>query len=195
MSRVLSRVRPAPAPEVESPVVSEPVRKLTFVKNPRLSFYSMDRKTTSKLDDRRYGEMSWFDFLVHTELCTMNYDALAKSDEDQLAHLVRMLENMKVPATLKKPVEDVIPFVCEVKAKMQGRKRVIQGRFDVGVLEAIPRGKHPRLGFVPRDDRSSKNEPNRLENDRDMSLQSLDISHPVPPRRRCRTTRTTTRGT
>ena len=126
MSRVLSRVRPAPAPEVESPVVSEPVRKLTFVKNPRLSFYSMDRKTTSKLDDRRYGEMSWFDFLVHTELCTMNYDALAKSDEDQLAHLVRMLENMKVPATLKKPVEDVIPFVCEVKAKTQGRKRVIQ---------------------------------------------------------------------
>ncbi|KAH8061146.1 3',5'-cyclic-nucleotide phosphodiesterase [Aureococcus anophagefferens] len=117
---LMSRVRPAPEPE-PAPVeeVLDPVRKLTMAgRNPRLSFYSKAKEKTEKLDDGRYGEMSWFDFLVHTELCTMNYDALSKSDEDQLAHLVRMLENMKVPATLRKPVEDVIPFVCEVKAKM-----------------------------------------------------------------------------
>ena len=35
-----------------------------------------------------------------------------------------------------------------------------------------PREKHPRFEFAPRDDRSSKNEPKRVENDRDTSLQS-----------------------
>ena len=52
-------------------------------------------------------------------------------------------------------------------SSLQGRKRVIQRRFNVGVLEAIPRRKHPRFEFAPRDDRSSKNEPNRVEIDRD----------------------------
>ena len=86
---LMSRVRPAPEPE-PAPVeeVLDPVRKLTMAgRNPRLSFYSKAKEKTEKLDDGRYGEMSWFDFLVHTELCTMNYDALSKSDEDQLAHL------------------------------------------------------------------------------------------------------------
>ena len=31
----------------------------------------------------------------------------------------------------------------------------------------FPRRKHPRFEFAPRDDRSSKHEPNRVENDRD----------------------------
>jgi len=120
---LMSRVRPAPAEEPAPlpPADDSPGAVRGTLRNPRLSFYSrgsMNKK--GDLDGGRYGEMSWFDFLVHTELCTMNYDALAKTDQDQLAHLVRILENMKVPATLKKPVEDVIPFVCEVKAKMPG---------------------------------------------------------------------------
>ena len=45
------------------------------------------------------------------------------------------------------------------------------GSFDVASTwvfsKRCPRDKHPRLGFAPRDDRSSKNEPNRVENDRD----------------------------
>ena len=36
------------------------------------------------------------------------------------------------------------------------------------------RGKHPRFEFAPRDDRSSKNEPKRAENDRATSLQSWE---------------------
>ena len=48
-----------------------------------------------------------------------------------------------------------------------GRKRVIQRRFNVGSSKQRPRDKHPRFEFAPRDDRSSKNEPKRLETDRD----------------------------
>ena len=31
----------------------------------------------------------------------------------------------------------------------------------------LPRGKHPCFGFAPKDDRSSKSEPHRVEHDRD----------------------------
>ena len=37
-----------------------------------------------------------------------------------------------------------------------------------------------RFEFAPRDDRSSKNEPNRVETDRDTSLAKLEMSHPFP---------------
>ena len=47
----------------------------------------------------------------------------------------------------------------------------------------FPREKHPRFGFAPRDDRSSKNEPNRVENDRDTSLQSWKFLTLFLPRR------------
>ena len=47
------------------------------------------------------------------------------------------------------------------------RKRVIQ--YSTWVFsKRPPRGKHPRFEFAPRDDRSSKNEPKRVETDRDM---------------------------
>ena len=46
-----------------------------------------------------------------------------------------------------------------------------KGRFDVAPTWACskqrPRGMPPRFEFAPRDDRSSKNEPKRVENDRD----------------------------
>ena len=45
---------------------------------------------------------------------------------------------------------------------------------------------HPRFEFAPRDDRSSKNEPNRVENDRDMSLQSWEFRTLFLPRPRDR---------
>ena len=46
-----------------------------------------------------------------------------------------------------------------------------------------PREKHPRFEFAPRDDRSSKNEPKRVENDRDTSLQSWEFLTLFLPRR------------
>jgi hypothetical protein len=52
-----------------------------------------------------------------------------------------------------------------------GRKRVIQRRFNVSVPRACAfQKKHPRFESAPRDDRSSKNQPKRVENDRDKSL-------------------------
>ena len=47
----------------------------------------------------------------------------------------------------------------------------------------FPKEKHPRFELAPRDDRSSKNEPKRVENDRDTSLQSWEFLTLFPPRR------------
>ena len=52
----------------------------------------------------------------------------------------------------------------------QGRTRVIQRRFNVSVPRARVPEKHPRFETVPRDDRSSKDQPKRVENGRDMRL-------------------------
>ena len=41
-----------------------------------------------------------------------------------------------------------------------------------------PREKHPRFEFVPRDDRSSKDEPKRVENDRDRRFYKLEHVSP-----------------
>ena len=51
-----------------------------------------------------------------------------------------------------------------------GRTREIQRRFNLSVPRARVPKKHPRFETVPRDDRSSKNQPKRVENDRDMRL-------------------------
>ena len=60
--------------------------------------------------------------------------------------------------------------------------------FDVASTWVIskqrPRGTHPRFEVAPRDDRSSKNEPKRVENDRDASLQSWDFLSLFLPRSR-----------
>ena len=53
----------------------------------------------------------------------------------------------------------------------QGRKRVIQVRFNMNVPRArVPQRKHPRVESAPRDDRSFKNEPKRVGNGRERSL-------------------------
>ena len=46
----------------------------------------------------------------------------------------------------------------------------------------LPRGKHLRFEISPRDDRSSKNQPTRVGNDRGMSLQSWNFLTLFPPR-------------
>ena len=52
----------------------------------------------------------------------------------------------------------------------QGRKRVIHVASTWAFSKRYPRGKPPRFEFAPRHDRSSKNEPHRVENDRATSL-------------------------
>ena len=47
---------------------------------------------------------------------------------------------------------------------------------------SVPRKKHARVESAPRDDRSSKKEPKRAENDRDTSLQSWEVRTLVLPR-------------
>mmetsp|Transcript_15305 Transcript_15305/g.49753 ORF Transcript_15305/g.49753 Transcript_15305/m.49753 type:complete len:605 (+) Transcript_15305:61-1875(+) len=113
---LMSRVRPAPEPE-PAPVeeVLDPVRKLTMAgRNPRLSFYSKAKEKTEKLDDGRYGEMSWFDFLVHTELCTMNYDALLHGDTEKLAEMTRVFMNLRFLQTLRLKTETLAAFLGDV---------------------------------------------------------------------------------
>ena len=52
-------------------------------------------------------------------------------------------------------------------------------------LKQRPREEHPRFEFAPRDARSSKNEPNRAENDRDTTVfKSWPTSHPRPAQAR-----------
>ena len=45
--------------------------------------------------------MDWYDFLADTELCTMHFDALEGDDAMKLNIVLRLLENCKVPSTLK----------------------------------------------------------------------------------------------
>ena len=72
--------------------------------------------------------------------------------------------------------------------------RAGKGRFNVASTwvfsKRYPREKHPRFEFAPRDDRSSKNEPKRVENDRDTSLQSRTFLTLFLPRRSTSATRT-----
>ena len=54
--------------------------------------------------DDPMAHLDWHAFLVHTDLCTMNYDCLGVDDDTRLRHLVRMVENLKVASTNKAPV-------------------------------------------------------------------------------------------
>jgi hypothetical protein len=52
-----------------------------------------------------------------------------------------------------------------------GGESAMRRRFNVSVPRARAfREKHPRVDTVPSDDRSSKNQPKRVENGRDRSL-------------------------
>ena len=73
----------------------------------RLSFYAGKKITEESLGtlgaDDPIAQLDWHAFLVHTDLCTMNYDGLGQDDDTKLRHLVRMVENLKVAQVLKKP--------------------------------------------------------------------------------------------
>ncbi|KAH8043599.1 3',5'-cyclic-nucleotide phosphodiesterase [Aureococcus anophagefferens] len=89
----------------------------------RLSFYQKKTITDDNMDAPRRGQplskLGWYDFLVHTELCTMNYDGLGVDDDMKLNHMIRMMENLRVPQTLKKPAGEILPFVYDIKMVMR----------------------------------------------------------------------------
>ena len=103
---------------------------------------------------------------------------LAAASEGHAAVVALLLAHLKAKGqTLGTPDgEGTSPLMAAaVRGHVQGRKRVIQRRFNVGGLEATPERKHPCFKFALRDDRSSKNEPKRVENDQDTSLQSWEF--------------------
>ena len=68
--------------------------------------------------------------------------------------------------------------------RLAGQEKGDETSLQRGVFsKRFPKGKHPRFEFAPRDDRSSENEPNRVENDRDTSLQSWKFLTLFLPRR------------
>ena len=95
--------------------------------------------------------------------------------------------------TLQHNMTSALPARHEDATKTNAPSRAGTGRFDVAstwvVSERLPRGKHPRVAFAPRDDRSSKTEPKRVANDRDARSSKLDASRARPRGRPC------TRGT
>ena len=82
-----------------------PTERLAFYGRPMLKH----KDQINKLVD-----LDWFDFLMHTELCTMNYDALTLTDDQRFDHMVRMMENLKVPQTLRKPAKDLMPLIYDL---------------------------------------------------------------------------------
>ena len=44
----------------------------------------------------------------------MNYDCLGMEKDERLLHMVRMMENFKVPVTLRQQPEAIIPFIYDV---------------------------------------------------------------------------------
>ena len=87
-----------------------PTERLAFYGRPMLKH----KDQINKLVD-----LDWFDFLMHTELCTMNYDALTLTDDQRFDHMVRMMENLKVPQTLRKPAKDLMPLIYDVHELMR----------------------------------------------------------------------------
>lgn len=90
----------------------------------RLSFYQRKPLNENNINEifaagaNKISELPWFQFLVHTELCTMNYDCLSLNDDKRLHHMVRMMENLKLPQTLKKSADELVPFLFDVKHLM-----------------------------------------------------------------------------
>ena len=50
----------------------------------------------------------------------MNYDGLTVDEDTKLRHLIRMMENLHVPQTLRKPAGEILPFVYDIKQCMRG---------------------------------------------------------------------------
>ena len=89
----------------------------------RLSFYAaklITEDSMTQLDkDDPMAHLDWHAFLVHTDLCTMNYDGLGVDDDTRLRHLVRMVENLRVASVLNKAPGALLPFVYDVKQCMR----------------------------------------------------------------------------
>ena len=89
----------------------------------RLSFYAaklITEDSMTQLDkDDPMARLDWHAFLVHTDLCTMNYDGLGVDDDTRLRHLVRMVENLRVASVLNKAPGALLPFVYDVKQCMR----------------------------------------------------------------------------
>lgn len=58
--------------------------------------------------------LPWYEFLRHTELCRMSYDACGSSDAANMDVAVRMLENLKIPSILKKSIDALSLFLYDV---------------------------------------------------------------------------------
>ena len=65
----------------------------------KLQHYCRGPRPDACRSDR--GKLDWYDFLADTELCTMHFDALEGTDAMKLNIVLRLLENCKVPSTLK----------------------------------------------------------------------------------------------
>ncbi|KAH8076718.1 3',5'-cyclic-nucleotide phosphodiesterase [Aureococcus anophagefferens] len=92
----------------KGPTKSRPSERLAFYGRPKLH-----KEQITELE-----HLDWFDFLMHTELCTMNYDALTITDDMRFDHMVRMMENLKVPQTLRKPAKELLAFIFDVHELM-----------------------------------------------------------------------------
>ena len=89
------------------------------------------------------------------------------------------------PGNLPKRSSDGATRLEWVVYKTAVGARAEKGWFDVSETwmfsKRFSRGTHPRFEFAPRDDRSSKNEPNRAGNDRDMRFSKVGNVSPFPP--------------
>jgi hypothetical protein len=59
-------------------------------------------------------ELDWYDYLAHTELCTMNYDALLHGDTEKLAEMTRVFMNLRFLQTLRLKTETLAAFLGDV---------------------------------------------------------------------------------
>ncbi|KAJ8603281.1 hypothetical protein CTAYLR_006940 [Chrysophaeum taylorii] len=116
--------KPAPVSPILHPGVQKQHGESRASGNRRLSFYQKKPLSEDTMKEifaagaHQFTGLPWFQFLVHTELCTMNYDGLSLKDDERVSHMVRMMENLKVPQTLKKPADELVPFIFDVKQLM-----------------------------------------------------------------------------
>ena len=99
-------------------------------------------------------------------------DGEIKTDENGKAEYERQIKRLQIRRDeIKKRLDANEGWAETYDREIRGRTRVIQVRFNVSVPRArVPKKTHPCFEAVPRDDRSSKNQPKRVKNGRDRSL-------------------------
>lgn len=80
----------------------------------RLYFY----RDSSEVSMATVKPMEWMRFLAHTELCRMNFDNTQSTPLQNVQTLARIIENLKICATLKKPMGHMAGFLHDVCDKM-----------------------------------------------------------------------------